>query len=224
MSRRTKELFVDHRLLPVVEISDPEKGPPLAKALLDGGISILEVTLRTDAALEAVERIVASEDILVGLGTLLEADQFRYAHQVGARFTTSPGLNVDLLNVADEENLPYLPGVFTSSEIMLARDLEYETLKYFPAFTLEGNTQYTQLASAFPQMSFCLTGGVHENNFLSALALKGVMAVGGTWLAPKNLVEESNWEEITWNARKATRSIASGDKVTDEQLLAENHT
>ena len=220
MSRRIKEIFAEHQLLPVVEIDTPEKGPPLARALLDGGINIVEITLRTDAALAAVEEIVANEDIMVGLGTLLEADQFRYAHQVGAKFTASPGLNVDLLNVADAEKIPYLPGVFTASEIMLARDLEYETLKYYPAFTPEGKTQYTQLAAGFSQMEFCLTGGVTEANFAEALSMKSVIAVGGTWLAPTRLIQESRWEEITQIARRCSQALVpeepmlSGDAAT----------
>lgn len=208
MSRRIREVFDSHRLWPVAELDTPEQGPPLARALLDAGIGILEVTLRTDAALSAVERIVASEDILVGLGTVLEADQFRYAHQVGAKFTSSPGLNVDLLSVADEEKIPYLPGVFTASEVMLARDLEYETLKYFPAFSPQGATQYSQISAAFPQMSFCLTGGIGEGNYTEALSLKGVLAVGGSWLAPRSLVAASDWAAITETARRCRDAIS----------------
>lgn len=211
MSRKLRRIFDDHPVLPVAAVDSAESGPPLAKALREGGISIVEIMLRSDEALAAVERIVASEDIMVGLGTLLEADQFKYAQQVGAKFTTSPGLNLDLLSVADEEHIPYLPGVFTASEIMLARDHDYETLKYFPAFVPDRprQTQYLQLASAFPQMRFCMTGGIDGGNFMDALAMSNVIAVGGTWIAPRELVAAGDWAQITERARHAS-SLTKG--------------
>ena len=213
MSHKIKELFTGHPLLPVVEIMEAASGPPLAQALLDGGIKIIEITLRTDAALSAAELIGQREDIIVGIGTILEADQFRYAHQVEAQFAASPGFNMDLLDVAKEEKMPYLPGVFTASEIMLARDLEYEFIKFFPTYTPTGLSPYPQLAPAFPKMQFCLTGGISQDNFDRTLAMQGVIAVGGSWLAPRQLIEAKDFKEITARAKFATDKLKANNIV-----------
>lgn len=220
MARDFEDILLQHPLLPVVELSDPNKAPPLASALAEGGIKILEITLRTDVALSAAERIAGNDDFLVGLGSLLEADQFRYAAQVGAQFVVSPGLNEDLLGVANEEKIAYLPGVFTPSEIMLARDLDYETLKFFPAYTSVGVLHYPQVASSFPTINFCLTGGVTADNFLPTMDMPGVMAVGGSWLAPKKLIEANDWTGITENARRAVTALRVHTKRKAEAQAA----
>ena len=211
-----RDIFVNNRLLPVAEIQNPEQGPHLAASLIKGGINILEVLLRTDEAISAVEHIIANEDILVGLGTVLEADQFRYAHQIGARFCTSPGLNVDLLNVANVEKMPYLPGAFTASEIMLARDLECRVLKFFPAYTHTGISHYPQLAGAFHGIRFCLTGLIDEKNFIEALKMPKVIAVGGSWLCPTELINAGKWDEITQRAKFAVEEVTKLNLDEDE--------
>ena len=197
------EIFANQPLLPVVRLSKAEQGVPLALALLDGGIGVMEVTLRTNAALAAVDKITANVEISVGLGTVIEADHFRYAHQVGAQFASSPGLNTDLISVAEEEKLPYLPGVFTASEVMLARDLDCNTLKFFPAYTGNRLNHYMQLALAFPSLHFVLTGGVNGENYLDTLNLLGVASVGGSWIAPEELIQAEDWTQITERAKLA---------------------
>ncbi|MBF2735098.1 MAG: bifunctional 4-hydroxy-2-oxoglutarate aldolase/2-dehydro-3-deoxy-phosphogluconate aldolase [Betaproteobacteria bacterium AqS2] len=204
--------FGGTRLLPVVEIDAAEDAPALAAALARAGIRVIEITLRTDAALVAVERILEREDVIVGLGSLLEADQFRYARQVGARFVASPGLNLDLLSVAEVEKMPYLPGVYSASEIMQARDLECRFIKFFPAYTSGRLSHFSQLTPIFKDLRFCLTGGIDASNLAEALALPHVEAVGGSWLAPRKLIKEKNWEAIEATAKEAMK-IAGAERA-----------
>lgn len=207
------ELFTDHSILPVVTVDKVEDGVPLAQALLDGGIGLMEVTLRSDAALSAVDRITAEVEIFVGLGTVIEADQFRYAHQVGAHFTSSPGLNASLISVASEEKIPYLPGVYTASEVMLARDLECATVKFFPAYTDGRLNHIDQIARAFPAMDFVLTGGIDGANYLAALAQQRVVAVGGSWIAPRELIAARDWAQISERARQVVAALPAGGEA-----------
>ena len=170
---------------------------------------MIEITLRTDAALAAVENILEREEVIVGLGSLLEADQFRYARQVGARFAASPGLNEDLLSVAEVEKLPYLPGVYTASDIMLARDLECRFIKFFPAYTNGQPSHFAQLAPIFSDLNFCLTGGIGPDNMAEALALPHVAVVGGSWIAPRELIKAKDWSGIEARAKEAMQRCAA---------------
>ena len=207
MAKDFKLLLGNRRLIPVAHVDNAATAPHLAEALLSCGIDMLEITYRNEAALDVVAAISSRFDMIVGLGTVLEADHFQFATQVGAKFVTSPGLNINLLSMANAEHLTYLPGVFTASEIMLARDLEYETLKYYPIYTSAGISPYPQLASAFPKLNFCLTGGVNQDNFLQTLALPGVLAIGGSWITSRRLVSEGNWAEITARAKLASDAV-----------------
>ena len=196
-------------LLPVIEIDNADDAPQLAATLAQAGLKVIEITLRTDAALAAVENILEREEVIVGLGSLLEADQFRYARQVGARFAASPGLNEDLLSVAEVEKLPYLPGVYTASDIMLARDLECRFIKFFPAYTNGQPSHFSQLAPIFSDLSFCLTGGIGPENMTEALALPHVAVVGGSWIAPRAMIKAKDWSSIEARAKDAMQRCAA---------------
>jgi 2-dehydro-3-deoxyphosphogluconate aldolase/(4S)-4-hydroxy-2-oxoglutarate aldolase len=178
------------RIVPVIVIKDIAHAVLLARVLVEGGLTMLEITLRTDAALEAIRRIAAEvAGATVGAGTVIEPGQVAVAHAAGAQFIVSPGLTEELANSCRDRNLPLLPGVATPSEIMrgLARGLS--TFKFFPAESLGGVASLKALAGPFPHVKFCPTGGVTAQNLSAYLALPNVIAVGGSWMIPPDLAE-----------------------------------
>lgn len=190
-------------VLPVLVIEDAEIAEPLAKALLAGGLHVLEVTLRTPAALEAIRRIAALEGIEVGAGTITRPADLEAARAAGARFGVSPGATNELLDAATESGLPFLPGVATPSEAMRARDRGFQTLKFFPAMAAGGTAMLKSIGGPLPDLFFCPTGGIDAGNFQSFLALKNVVCVGGSWVAPAELVARRDWATITRLAQEA---------------------
>lgn len=214
MLSKMLELIVDRPVIPVVEIECKKHGPPLAEALLAGGIDIVEITLRTEAALDAAESMIAESAIVVGLGTVLEADQLRFAVQIGAQFCASPGINLDLFTTAEEEKIPYLPGVCTPSEVMLARDLECALVKFFPAIPGTANSAFPYIARAFPQLKFCLTGGVNAANLAIAFKRSCVVAVGGSWIAPREAICNGDWRGIS---DRAAAALCAARRISEER-------
>ncbi|MCB1800102.1 MAG: bifunctional 4-hydroxy-2-oxoglutarate aldolase/2-dehydro-3-deoxy-phosphogluconate aldolase [Gammaproteobacteria bacterium] len=197
-------------VLPVIVVNKVAHAVPLARALVAGGIRVLEVTLRTPVALDAVEAIAkAVPDAIVGVGTLTRPEQFAQASDAGAQFAVSPGLTRVLLNASGQSELPFLPGVFTPSEAMAARDVGFEYLKLFPAQQAGGIGMLKAMASPFSELKFCPTGGVGPDNFRDFLALPNVVCVGGSWVAPLDLVEAEDWDGITALARAATGEAAA---------------
>lgn len=191
-------------VIPVVSISDPRLAVPLMRALMAGGITVVEVTLRTDAALDAIKVITQNlPTAIVGVGTVIEPEQFVNAKAAGAHFVVSPGLTPPLMNAAKQIGLPYLPGAVTPCEILAAKQMGFSTLKFFPAELSGGINMLKALAPVFPDIHFCPTGGITRANMKDYLGLKNVIAVGGTWLAPKHLIEEKNWAAISALARAA---------------------
>jgi 2-dehydro-3-deoxyphosphogluconate aldolase/(4S)-4-hydroxy-2-oxoglutarate aldolase len=195
-------------VLPVLVIEDIHLAVDLARALHAGGIRVLEVTLRTPGALDALAAMrQALPDLLVGAGTLIHAEQFKEARDAGAQFAVSPGCTERLAAAAEASGLPYLPGVMTPSEVLLALEYGYRSLKLFPA---NGATSIKMLKSfkgPFTGIRFCPTGGVTPDNLLSFLRLPNVACVGGTWIAPSNLVRARAWDQITQLAAEA-RALA----------------
>jgi 2-dehydro-3-deoxyphosphogluconate aldolase/(4S)-4-hydroxy-2-oxoglutarate aldolase len=190
-------------VLPVLVIEDERSAVPLAKALCAGGLRVLEVTLRTRAAISAIERIVAEvEDVVVGAGTVTNRIDLDRAAEAGARFAVSPGLTPDL---AVGGPIPLLPGAATATEIMRAREAGFDLLKFFPAVPAGGVNALKAFAGPFPEMRFCPTGGIDADNAASFLALPNVICVGGSWIAPANAVRHSNWEAIRVAAHAAGR-------------------
>lgn len=202
---KIEEILAASPVLPVLVIDDASKAVPLARALVAGGIRVLEVTLRTPAALAAVAAIARDvPEAIVGVGTLVRPEQFVQAQDAGARFAVSPGLTRVLLNASEQSRLPYLPGVFTPSEVMAARDVGFGHLKLFPAAQAGGIGMLKALAGLFPELRFCPTGGIAGESFQAYLALDNVACVGGSWVAPRDLVAQEDWATITALAAAAT--------------------
>ena len=185
-------------VIPVIVIDDIEQAVPLARALVAGGVRVLEVTLRTPVALNAI-RAIAREvpDAIVGVGTISRAEHFEQAIQAGARFGVSPGLTRELIDAAHASRLPLLPGVMTPSDVIRARNAGFFALKLFPAQQAGGIGMLKALSGPFPDVTFCPTGGVTPTSAPDFLALPNVGCVGGSWLTPPAMVKAGDWQEIT---------------------------
>ena len=189
-------------VIPVIVIDRVEDALPLAEALLAGGVKVLEVTLRTAAGLPAIEAIARNlPEAVVGVGTVLNADDARRASEAGARFAVSPGYTSEVGGACKDLNLPLLPGVATSSEIMAALADGFSFLKLFPAEAAGGIPLLKAWASPFGQVSFCPTGGISQVTAPNYLALPNVRCVGGSWLTPADAMRQGDWARITQLAR-----------------------
>ncbi|MFN4119732.1 bifunctional 4-hydroxy-2-oxoglutarate aldolase/2-dehydro-3-deoxy-phosphogluconate aldolase [Acidovorax sp.] len=189
-------------VIPVIVIDRVEDALPLAEALLAGGVKVLEVTLRTPAGLPAIEAIACHlPDAVVGVGTVLNGDDARRASQAGARFAVSPGYTHEVGAACKALNLPLLPGVATSGEVMTALADGFSFLKLFPAEAVGGVPLLKAWASPFGQVSFCPTGGITAATAANYLALPNVRCVGGSWLTPADAVRAGDWTRITQLAR-----------------------
>ena len=203
------EMLSAARVIPVLTIARVEHAVPLARALVAGGVRTLEVTLRTPVAADAAKRIIAEvPDAIVGIGTVLDRDDLGAAISLGAKFAVSPGATPDLLEVAVGAGFPFLPGVATASELMVVQSTGLTTMKFFPAEPAGGIPMLRALAGPFPDVRFCPTGGIGENNAAQWLAEPNVVAVGGSWLTPASEIEAGNWSAITARAQRAMRMLA----------------
>ncbi len=184
-------------IVPVVVIEDLKDAVPLAQSLVDGGIPIIEVTLRSNCALEAIELIAKNvPKMRVGAGTILNSNQLEQAQNRGAEFLISPGLTPSLLEYAKKKDMPLIPGVSSSSEVMQALELGYNALKFFPAEYCGGVKLLNAFNGPFKGVKFCPTGGISVDNMHAYLKLENVLCVGGSWLTPKNLVQNKEWDKI----------------------------
>ncbi len=185
-------------IIPVVVIEDIKDAVPLAQSLVEGGIQIIEVTLRSSCALEAIELIVKNvPKMRVGAGTILNPTQLDQAQNRGAEFLISPGLTIKLLEHAKKKDMPLIPGVSSSSEVMQALELGYSALKFFPAEYCGGVKLLNAFNGPFKGVKFCPTGGISTDNMHSYLNLENVLCVGGSWLTPKHLIQNKEWDKIT---------------------------
>jgi 2-dehydro-3-deoxyphosphogluconate aldolase/(4S)-4-hydroxy-2-oxoglutarate aldolase len=185
-------------IVPVVVLDDAKDAMPLAEALLAGGIGIMEITLRSEAALASIERIARDlPEMAVGAGTVLNAQQMQTVRDVGGLFSFSPGISVDLLDCATDESINFIPGVATASEIMLAMEYGFEGCKLFPASAVGGVELLKGFAGPFAAMQFCPTGGISLENMNTYLALPNVLCVGGSWIVPKKSIADSHFTLIT---------------------------
>ncbi len=185
-------------IVPVVVIENIKDAVPLAQSLIEGGIPIIEVTLRSSCALEAIELIAKNvPKMRVGAGTILNLTQLEQAQNRGAEFLISPGLTIKLLEHAKKKNMPLIPGVSSSSEVMQALELGYNTLKFFPAEYCGGVKLLNAFNGPFKGVKFCPTGGISADNMRSYLNLENVLCVGGSWLTPKDLIQNKEWDKIT---------------------------
>jgi 2-dehydro-3-deoxyphosphogluconate aldolase/(4S)-4-hydroxy-2-oxoglutarate aldolase len=210
LSRNAKleEVLRAAPIIPVITIERVEDAVPLARALVAGGLVALEITLRTQAAPAAATAIAkAVPEALVGLGTVLTGSDLDIARDLGARFVLSPGAPPELLDAAAAGELPFIPGIQTSSELMAALGRGFDVVKFFPAVPAGGIAALKALAGPFPQVRFCPTGGIGEGNFADWLALGNVVSVGGSWLAPASDIRAGDWAAITNRARRALTQI-----------------
>ena len=185
-------------VLPVLTIEVPDDGVEVARALQRGGLNLIEITLRTPAAVEVIRRIKADvPEVRVGAGTVLDPEQAARAIAAGARFIVSPGMTPRLLEAAATWPVPYLPGAATASEAMALSDLGYRVLKFFPAEPAGGLAYLKALAAPLADVLFCPTGGIDAANAPAYLALPNVVAVGGSWVAPAKQVAARDWPAIT---------------------------
>lgn len=191
-------------VVPVLTVDSAESAVPLARALAAGGLRILEVTLRTPAALEGLRRIAKEvPEVAVGAGTVLTPEQGQDAITAGARFLVSPGMTPRLIEAAETWAVPFLPGAATASEAMALSDLGYRALKFFPAEPLGGIATLKALAAPLRDIVFCPTGGIDLEKARRYLALPNVVTVGGSWVAPANAISGGDWATITGLAREA---------------------
>jgi 2-dehydro-3-deoxyphosphogluconate aldolase/(4S)-4-hydroxy-2-oxoglutarate aldolase len=198
------------RIVPVIVIKELGHAVPLAKALVEGGLDILEITLRTGAALDAIKAISAEvPGAVVGAGTVINRQQFDSAAAAGARFVVSPGLTDEVAQASRDRGVPILPGVATASDIMRGLRLGLETFKFFPAETSGGAPAIKALGGPFPQVSFCPTGGISTKNLSSYLSLPNVIAAGGSWMIPSDLNQADAFARATQMAREARAAAAS---------------
>ena len=196
-------LLAHGRVIPVITIERVEDAVPLARALVAGGVRLLEITLRTAAGLAGAEAIMrAVPEAVVGIGTVLTPADLARAVASGARFALSPGATPALLAAAAEAPIPFLPGIATASELMLAMSYGFTRAKFFPAGTAGGIPGLKALAGPFPDARFCPTGGISEANAAEWLAQPNVIAVGGSWLTPAAEMRAGQWDAITERARR----------------------
>ena len=201
------ELFKSARVVPVLTITRLDDAVPLARALVAGGVRMLEVTLRTKVAVDAAKAIIAGvPDAIVGIGTILNADDLARAEALGARFGISPGATPELLKAAAASQLPFAPGIATASELMQALAHGFTTMKFFPAEQAGGIKALRALAGPFPRVAFCPTGGISETNAPTWLAEPNVIAVGGSWLCRAVDIKSGNWAGITAMCERTVKS------------------
>lgn len=194
------------RVIPVVVIHDAQHAVPMCQALLEGGIDVVEITLRTPAGLAAIEAVARNVPAMqVGAGTLTRASEVQSLLDAGAKFALSPGCTPALVDAVQEAGLPWIPGVATASEAMVARDLGYTLMKCFPAAQLGRVDILKAWSGPLPDLRFCPTGGVSVDNMHQFLALPQVAMVGGSWLTPAHLLESCNWAGIAQLAKQATQ-------------------
>ena len=203
-----KDIFNASPVLPVMVIKQIEDAEPMAQALLEGGIRVFEITLRTDVALEAIKRISkAFPEAIVGAGTV-NIEQYDAVVKAGAKFAISPGATEKLLVHAVKGKIALLPGTATPSDMMKALELGYDHLKFFPAEVNGGVAALKAISAALPQLKFCPTGGISEKNLAHYLALDCVVSVGGSWMLPNDAIEVKDWAKVTALTKQAVDLVA----------------
>jgi len=211
MSRRNwkvdaEQVLAEGPVIPVIVIHRLEHAVPLASALVAGGVRVLEITLRTPVAVEAIRLISEGvPEAIVGAGTVINAEELKAVEQAGALFAISPGLTPELLEAANRGAIALIPGVSTISELMTGISRGYTHFKFFPAEAAGGVKTLKAFAGPFPAIKFCPTGGITPETCNDYLALANVMCVGGSWLVPSDAVENERWEEVTALAKEAVQ-------------------
>ncbi|AZT84293.1 bifunctional 4-hydroxy-2-oxoglutarate aldolase/2-dehydro-3-deoxy-phosphogluconate aldolase [Marinobacter sp. NP-4(2019)] len=205
---RVRAVLASSPLIPVIAINDPDDAVPLCQALVDGGINVLEITLRTEHGVKAIERVrEAIPDAWVGAGTVTGIDQYRQVEAAGAQFVITPGVTEAILEFGLTSEVPLLPGISTISELMMGYNLGYREFKFFPAEVAGGIPALKAFSGPFPDVTFCPTGGIRRDTARDYLALGNVQAVGGSWLTPADAIASKDWAKITEIARGSLEAL-----------------
>ena len=208
MTASIKDIMNTSPVIPVMVINKLDHAIPLARALVEGGLKVLEITLRTPIALEAIKAIKAEiPDAIVGAGTVINMETLRKSIDAGSEFLVSPGVTDTLIDAALASGVPILPGVITPTEAMHLMAKGITEMKFFPAEAAGGIPMIKAIGAPLPQITFCPTGGVSPGNAPDYLALKNVACVGGSWMAPADLVDAEDWQEIKRRASKAAKIL-----------------
>ncbi|MGB0936836.1 MAG: bifunctional 4-hydroxy-2-oxoglutarate aldolase/2-dehydro-3-deoxy-phosphogluconate aldolase [Colwellia sp.] len=203
-----KDLFATGPIVPVLVIDKVADAVPIAEALLEADVKVLEVTLRTPSALDVISEIASKlPEALIGSGTVTTRQQLQQSIDAGAKFAISPGMTKDLLSAGNESEIALIPGISSISELMDAVDYGYDHLKFFPAEASGGVNAIKSIGGPFPDIKFCPTGGININNVRDYLALSNVACCGGSWLVPNDAVANKNWPEITRLAKEALNFV-----------------
>lgn len=199
-----RNILAGHSVIPVITLDRVEDAVPLAQALVAGGLQVLEVTLRTEAAVEGIREIVKHvPDAIVGTGTVCNEQQIKLSEDLGCQFMISPGATDKLLEAGAQSSVPFLPGVASVSELMRGMEYGHRDFKFFPAEAAGGTSVLKAFAGPFGDIRFCPTGGIGLHNAVEYLALPNVLCVGGSWIAQANLIRQQAWSEIETLAREA---------------------
>jgi len=203
-----KDLFAMGPIVPVLVIKKVEDALPIAEALLAADVKVLEVTLRTSAALDVISTIAKElPEAIIGAGTVTNREQLQRSYDAGAKFAISPGLTKDLLQAGNEGNIALIPGISSISELMDGADYGYDHLKFFPAEASGGVKAIQSIGGPFPDIRFCPTGGININNVRDYLALSNVACCGGSWLVNDQIIEAKDWSAITKLANQALAHV-----------------
>jgi 2-dehydro-3-deoxyphosphogluconate aldolase/(4S)-4-hydroxy-2-oxoglutarate aldolase len=201
-------MLAGNPVIPVITLDQVEDAVPLANALVAGGLKVLEVTLRTEAAVEGIRQIIQHvPDAIVGTCTVCSEEQIKLSEDLGCQFMISPGATDKLLSIGSQSSVPFLPGISTVSELMRGMEYGLENFKFFPAEAAGGAPVMKAMAGPFPNIKFCPTGGIGLGNAMDYLALPNVMCVGGSWIAKPNDIREKRWKEIEQLAREAAALV-----------------
>ncbi len=205
-----KELFAMGKIIPVLVIKEVDDALPIAEAILASGIKVLEVTLRTPAALDVIKEISTHlPQAVVGAGTITNAEMLAKARAAGSKFAISPGLTKDLLKAGKAGDIALIPGISSISELMDGIDLGYDHLKFFPAEASGGVKAIKSIGGPFPDVRFCPTGGINIDNINDYLALPNVACCGGSWLVTDKIVKQKNWSAITTLCEQALAKVSA---------------
>lgn len=204
MTATIKQIMNTSPVIPVMVINKLEQAVPLARALVEGGLKVLEITLRTPIAVDAIKKIKAEvPGAIVGAGTVIDVTTLHQAIAAGSEFLVSPGVTETLIDAALQTDIPILPGVTSPSEVMRLMEKGITEMKFFPAEAAGGIPMLKSIGGPLPQVTFCPTGGINPKNAADYLALKNVACVGGSWMAPADLVDAEDWDEIKRRAAEA---------------------
>lgn len=213
MYTRMLQELETRKIVPVIALNRAQDALPLAQALKEGGLPVAEITFRTEAAPDAIDAIVRHcPDVLVGAGTVTSVEQARKARDLGCAFLVTPGFSRAIIQFALKEQIPIFPGVLTPSELMMVMEYGLPLAKLFPASQLGGPNGVKALCGPFPSLKFMPTGGIHSENLRDYLAIRQVIACGGSWMVQKALIDEGNFAKIAQLVREAVELVQEGER------------